>query len=125
MSIRFKAAALPFIVAGVLAGVPSAHGQAPSSPSRPRSDPADANVSVPAVDYRSAFAQYERRGAVTPIPWKTANDEVARIGGWRTYAKEASRADPATEQAAPVPASPDANTPVKPAEGGHAGHRMK
>lgn len=149
-----KAALLPLVVAGLLAGIPSGHTQTPSSPLRQRPDPSDAKVGVPPADYRSAFGQYERRSADTSIPWKSANDEVAKIGGWRAYAKEASRPDSATGNAKevsradsaddkataaptgmdandsrkpvlPVPPGSDSNASRKPAAGGHAGHQMK
>lgn len=55
------------------------------------------------------FESY-RRFADEPIQsWKAANDRVGQIGGWRTYAKEASGG---TEQQAPEPQ-------------GHAGHEAK
>ena len=120
-----KAALLPLVVAGLLAGIPSAQAETPSVPLRQRSDPSDANAAVPAADYRSVFGQYERRNTDPPIPWKSANDEVARIGGWRAYAREASGTNPANDKAAAPPPASDANASAKPAQGGHAGHQMK
>jgi hypothetical protein len=63
----------------------------------PRPDPLDARAAVPAAPYRSALSGY-RSAASTPasaIEWKQANDEVARIGGWRAYAREAAASEPA------------------------------
>ena len=120
-----KAALLPLVVAGLLAGIPSAQAETPSVPSRQRSDPSDANAAVPTANYQSAFGQYERRNADPPISWKSANDEVAKIGGWRAYAKEAGRANSANDKAAAPPTASDANASGKPAQGGHAGHQMK
>lgn len=36
--------------------------------------------------------------------WREANDNVGRIGGWRTYAKEARTAEPAKNAAPAAPA---------------------
>lgn len=53
---------------------------------------ADADAAPPA--YRSAFEGYQRYTEEKPVNWKEANDSVARIGGWRAYAKEASPSSP-------------------------------
>jgi hypothetical protein len=65
-----------------------------------RPDPLDARAAVPPAAYRSALAGY-RNAASTPasaIGWKQANDEVARIGGWRAYAREAAASEPAAHK---------------------------
>jgi hypothetical protein len=74
---------------------------APAQTVRPRPDPADAKAPVDTLVHRSALASY--RGHATPVPplaWRDANDAVERIGGWRTYAREASAA-PASAASAP------------------------
>jgi hypothetical protein len=66
-------------------------------------DPLDAAAAVPPTTHRSAFAGY-RSAASTPasaVPWRAANDEVTRIGGWRAYLREAQ----APEGAASAPAA--------------------
>jgi len=82
--------------------------QAQSS-STPRPDPLDPKAQVPSVRYESAFAKFRRIGDDKPVTWREANDTVARIGGWRVYAREAQQPDPAAaaKQAAPsaAPAS--------------------
>jgi hypothetical protein len=40
-------------------------------------------------DHRSAFEGYQNFADEKVQSWKEANDTVGRIGGWRTYAKEA------------------------------------
>lgn len=37
----------------------------------------------------SVFESYRTYDEPKAIPWREANDEVGRIGGWRAYAKEA------------------------------------
>ena len=39
----------------------------------------------------SAFDSYKPYTEVTPGNWKAENDNVARIGGWREYAKQAQQ----------------------------------
>ena len=87
-----------------------------------RPDPLDAGAAVPAVRYESALTRWRRAPAEEPsIPWREANDTAARIGGWRTYAREAQQPD-----AAPLaPGAGEAAGPGTPRPGpnGHAGHK--
>ena len=86
-------------------------------------DPANDKAVVPPVRYQSPFRDYRPLGEDQPIPWKAANDEVARIGGWRAYAKEA-RELPSVETPAavrpPAATPPAAPAPKRPP--GHDGH---
>lgn len=66
---------------------------------QPRPDPLDPLAAVPRADHRSALAGYRRLGDTAPGAWREANDAVARIGGWRAYAREASRPEPAASAA--------------------------
>lgn len=75
-------------------------------------DPADVKNNVPLVLYQSPFRAYRPLGEDKPIPWKAANDEVARIGGWRAYAKEAQDTAGSMDPAAPTTSA----TPVTPAK---------
>ena len=65
-------------------------------------DPLNPQAAVPALLHTSAFAAYRRDAEVEPIGWRAANNTVARIGGWRAYAREAAAAAPAP---APGPAA--------------------
>ena len=51
------------------------------------------------VPYKSAFDGYQAYSDDKMTNWKAANDEVARIGGWREYAKQAQQPEntPATK----------------------------
>ena len=113
-------------VQGQSAGSPGAAGPAPAA----RPDPLDATASVPAPTYNSPFARFRSLGDDKPISWREANDAVARIGGWRVYAREAQQPD-ATP---PVPGAPMAPKPGSagtaapeampmPMPSGHGGHK--
>ena len=99
--------------------------QAQSS-STPRPDPLDPKAQVPSVRYESAFAPFRRIGDDKPVAWREANDAVARIGGWRVYAREAQQPEPAAaaKQAAPsaAPAS-TAQPAAMPMPAGPSGHK--
>ena len=86
-----------------------------------RSDPLDANASVPPLRYESSFAQYRRLSDEKLISWREANDTVARIGGWRVYAREAQQTEPMREPMPAAQAMPPASSPQRmaPAHGGH------
>jgi hypothetical protein len=79
--------------------LPATGARAEVVPRPPRADPGDASAPVPAPAYRSALARYQRLDEPKPLPWREANDTVARIGGWRVYAREAHE-----PQAAPAKA---------------------
>jgi hypothetical protein len=63
----------------------------------PRPDPLDHRADVPPATYRSALAGYRSTAssAAGAVGWRQANDEVARIGGWRVYARESAASAPA------------------------------
>ena len=88
----------PMALLAAVAGAANAQ-TAVASPLPPRAaDPTHSQAEVPAAHYRSAFASYRRHIEAVPTAWKDANDTVTRIGGWRTYAREAAAPE------APVPA---------------------
>ncbi len=65
-------------------------------------DPLDATAKLPPLAYKSVLGSYKRLAETEPVPWRQANDRVARIGGWRAYAREAN-APAAAASAAPAP----------------------
>jgi len=81
---------LPVAVLAVVAGAADAQTAAPTSTPARAADPTHAQAEVPAALHRSAFAGYRRHAEAAPTAWKDANDTVTRIGGWRTYAREAA-----------------------------------
>lgn len=100
----------------------TAHAQPAARAARP--DPLDPNASIPALSYRSSFEPYRRPDDGKPISWREANDTVARIGGWRVYAREAQQAEPAPEAKPASPAASGAagNAAPQPMHAGHTGH---
>lgn len=104
----------------------AAQSLAQPAPTAPRPDPLDPKATVPALRYDSVTAQYRRLSDEKTVPWRNANDAVARLGGWRAYAREAQQAD------APTPAVPATQTPTgmpadathKPMPAGHGGHKQ-
>ena len=119
---RRRPCALPTLLFTVLVAV-QAQAQSPTA-SRP--DPLDAKAQVPATRYESSFAQFRRIGDDKPVAWREANDAVARIGGWRVYAREAQQPDPAAAEKPAAPAQAPASAPAaaaKPVPPSHSGHK--
>lgn len=88
-------------------------GEAPAG-ATPR-NPADPAAPTPPATYLSPFANYRPFAHDGPAPWRGVNDEVARIGGWKAYAREVYEAQqkaPAKDEAVPAAA---------PRHGGHGG----
>jgi hypothetical protein len=84
---------LPWTMA-LLAG--SAIAQTPVE-QKPLAPPAQLSYTSPLNGYQAYTDQ--------PVQsWQEANDTVGRIGGWRTYAREARTAAPAKETAPSSPA---------------------
>ena len=104
----------------------AAQAQAQTTPTT-RPDPLDPKAQVPALRYESSLGQVRRIGDEKPMAWRDANEAVARIGGWRVYAREAQQPDPVPS---PTPVIPPAQAPAsapaataKPAPAGHGGHK--
>ena len=92
-----------------------------------RPDPLDAKANVPALTYRSSLAHYRAFSDGKPLSWREANEAVARIGGWRVYAREGQQPEPmpsgANAAASTKPAGTPGGThqpmPMPPSHGGH------
>lgn len=75
------------LLAGAIAAqAPGLHAE----PAAPRPDPLDARVPVPAPVYTPLVRPLPRAEEPAPDAWQAANARVARIGGWRAYAREAA-----------------------------------
>ena len=69
---------------------------------------------APALQYRSALADYRKFDDQPVAPWVQVNDTVGQIGGWRVYAKEAREPDPvATKKAIPGTDTNNLGEPAK------------
>lgn len=89
------------------------------APAAGRASPLDATADVPAVTYDSAFARYRPHADQALRPWKDANDNVGRIGGWRSYAREAAQQE---TTAAPDPKATGSESRTVPAPKAPVGH---
>lgn len=119
---RRSPCALPSLLLTLLLAA-QVHAQSPA-PTRP--DPLDPRAQVPSVRYESSFAQFRRIGDDRPVAWREANDAVARIGGWRVYAREAQQPDPAAAEKPAAPSQAPASAPAPaapPMPAGHSGHK--
>lgn len=76
-----------------------------AQPASPPARDADRSRDAPAVS-RAGLENYRPFTDEKVAPWKQANDLVAKIGGWRAYAKEAQE----TSGDSPAPAA--AQSPV-------------
>jgi len=110
--------------AGLLLSVSLAHAQ-----SNFGAVTAAPNITVPfssTFQYHSIFAQYQVFKEQSVLPWREANDDVGKIGGWRFYAKEASQPD-ATDKSTGPESDPQMKKPAEPPIGDdpHSGHGRK
>lgn len=87
---RFNARILLAVLssATLLVGHASAQTNRPVPP-----DSAAPNVAASPTALKSAFEGYQAYSDDKMTNWRAANDEVARIGGWREYAKQAQELD--------------------------------
>lgn len=109
-----------WMAAAWMAAAASTHAQpAPATSGTRAADPLQADAAVPPVVYSSPLARYRMAGDVEVGSWTEVNETVTRIGGWRTYAREASQPEaPASVPAAG--AAPAASPPA--AAPGHGRH---
>lgn len=93
----------------LVAGLAHAQSQAPTpSP-------------APVLEHRSVFTSYQGYADQAVSSWRDANDAVARIGGWRTYAREAALPEgPAASQ--PESGRDRTLEPPRSQPDGHSGH---
>ena len=64
------------------------HAGAQTNVTEPPASAASAVAASP-TPFKSAFEGYQTYNDDKMTNWRAANDEVARIGGWREYAKQA------------------------------------
>ena len=123
LSRRRMPRALPSLLCSFLL---TAQALAQSSSGTGRPDPLDPKATVPVLRYESVVASHRRLGDEKTVSWRDANDAVARIGGWRVYAREAQQADPPASTTPPAAMPPDgmpADMTRKPMPAGPDGHR--
>ena len=90
----------------------------------PAADPLDAQAQVPRLAHAPSLAEYRRMTDETVGSWREANDNVGRIGGWRTYLREARQPDAAAS--APGAGKPaPATKPASEMPAGPRGHKMQ
>ena len=105
------------LAAALFAAAPGASAQ--RAPANGMPDPLDPRAEVPPAIHESAFAGYRTAGEEGVGSWREVNEAVNRIGGWRAYAREASRPGPA-EPARPAGGAPVGSMPGHGAHGGAA-----
>lgn len=90
-----------FAAAAGVAGAATAGGVAHHAP---QPDPALAAAPAAPLIYAPVFAGYRPLLEDKATSWREANDQAARIGGWRAYAREARQPEPPASAAAGTPA---------------------
>jgi hypothetical protein len=113
------------VVAGALLPVDIARAQAARDHVSPPSAAmlTQSTVAASPLPFESTLSRYKPMTDQKLGSWREANDAVTRIGGWRTYLKEAQEPDPKTVTpiAPVVPVRPVTPVPPNP----HAGHGVK
>ena len=78
----------------VLSSAPLLVGHASAQTNRPALPDSTASaVAASPTPLKSAFEGYQTYSDDKMTNWRVANDEVARIGGWREYAKQTQELD--------------------------------
>ena len=99
---------LPALLIAVPA-LAAAQGKPPA-----KAGPLDAAAAVPRVAHQSSLRTVPRQADAAVGDWRAANDTVTRIGGWRSYLREAQA--PAPGSASAPNATPSAPPVAPPAE---------
>ncbi len=110
--------------AGLLLNVSLAHAQ--SMFGAVTTAPNNITSVTSSFQYYSVFTQYHVFTEQPVLSWREANDDVGKIGGWRSYAKEASQPEAADTSTGPK-SDPQMKKPVGPPIGDdpHSGHGRK
>jgi hypothetical protein len=85
------------------------------------------------LSFKSTLSQYKPYTDEKTVDWKAANDDVGKIGGWRTYLKQANEPDKVepdnSKSETPKPNAPStlppSSKPPARATDPHAGHGSK
>lgn len=78
-------------VAVLTLAVPLAFAQTNNPPAKPESKGVSEAPTL--VEYKSTFTNYRPFVDQPIVSWREANDTVAKIGGWRAYAKESQQSE--------------------------------
>ena len=98
--------ALPRLLVAALLVLPPLASAQDRVGGKPPAEPLDARAAVPTLQHAGSVAGYRRHTDVQAVPWAEANATVGRVGGWRAYAREAARPEPApSAPAGPPPAA--------------------
>jgi hypothetical protein len=114
-------ALLPAALLTIAFAVPA--GPDRQDPGAGKASPLDAQAAVPPLSHSSAFTGYRLYSDQKLTPWRDANDTAGRSGGWRAYARDATRE--ASQAAEPAASAPLPAAPPKDGGPGHADHQMK
>ncbi|MBX3635843.1 MAG: hypothetical protein KF683_10730 [Rubrivivax sp.] len=87
----------------------SAAAAQPATGTPRAADALDPAAAVPRLEYRSALRGYRPLADTPPGDWRALNEQVHRVGGWRTYLRQAHAPEPAAPEAATKPAVPAAH----------------
>ena len=85
------------LCAGAIASLSASLSYAAAAP-----NPDVADSPTPPTQYKSPFKDYRPLGDDKRTPWRDANDEVGKIGGWREYLRESQEANKAAPETAPT-----------------------
>ena len=107
------------LMVGALLSASASHAQTTHDHSRVSSSPPTAAATP--LKFESTMLRYKPMTDQKLGSWRDANDTVTRIGGWRTYLKEAQTPDARTTTPAAAPAAPAMPAVANP----HAGHGAK
>ena len=77
------------------------------------------------LGHDSVLSRYQSFKEPPLASWPEANEQVRRIGGWRTYGLEKDRAAPLTPPTPPATADSPANPPAAAPSAGHGSHHGK
>lgn len=95
----------------------------PALPAAARPDPLNPRAEVPPTRAPAALRLYRPATVPEPGGWREANDAVTRIGGWKTYLREAQApAAAASSPAAAASAPSRAAAPTAPGKGPRHAH---
>ncbi len=97
--------------ASAASGTSSARASPSPSGTTATIDPADPQARVPLLHYRSGLQAYRPWAEQRSGNWRALNDEVTRIGGWRSYLREVHQA-PAARSTPAAPVTPGLRAPA-------------
>ncbi len=92
--VRAAAGAWVLLAPAVLLAAPPTASPPPAGETAAAADPLNPQAPVPRLRYQPALQGFRPLADTPPGDWRALNEQVLRVGGWRSYLRQAHAPEP-------------------------------